>query len=155
MRPSAWPHSASYKSSAPRVASRNYLVALATTPPSPAPLGPLGRSAPACQPPRSGCAAHLRSTGGVPRSLRYRSRPGAEGCMIWTRCCVGGRESRREGRRRGLPAHRFLREVDQSRLHHAVARWQLMRILEAIAVAETGGSLRNVGILTSIFHWDD
>jgi hypothetical protein len=45
--------------------------------------------------------------------------------------------------------------VDQPRLHHAVARWQFMSILEAIAVAETGGSLRNVGILTSVCHWND
>lgn len=40
-------------------------------------------------------------------------------------------------------------EVDQSLLHRAVARWQSMSILskleKAIRVAETGGSLRNVG----------
>ena len=39
-----------------------------------------------------------------------------------------------------------------------VARWQFKSILsklESTRVTETGGSLRNVGILTSVCHWDD
>lgn len=106
MRPSAWLHSASYISSAPRAASKNYPTAPASTPPSPAPPGRPCRSARACLPPRSGHAARPRSIGGVPRSLQYRSRPGGEGRRLLTRCCVGGRGSRRGGRRRGSPAHR-------------------------------------------------
>lgn len=108
MRPSAWLRFASYISSAPRAAAKNYPAAPASTRPSPAPPGRLCRSARACRPPRSGHAARPRRTGVAPRSLRCRSHPGGEGRWILRRCCAGGRGSRRGGRRLESPARHLL-----------------------------------------------
>lgn len=157
MRPSAWLHSASYISSAPRVASRNYPEAPASAPPSPAPPGRPGRSARACRPPRSGHAARPLSIGGAPRSLRYRSHPGEESCKLLRRCCAGGRGSRRGGRRRGSPAHHLLRSgsVSIAPCGGKVAIYEHLVKVGVDQGGRNGRELKKCGILTSVCHWDD